>query len=350
MRTRLRILVTCFLGLFAFDAKCQSLNQPNGSRETYRERYNENALFLMGGQVGGTFNALTTDIAKVLDADGRVRILPVIGGAGSQNVKDLLLLRGVDLAILIVENLNELKASQELGANIDSQITYISALVPLEAHLLVRKGIHSLEDLRGKKIGFNNKESMAAKTGPMIFKTLGIEVQDVYLSQPDAVELMGRGELDATFCLCAKPQVGWPSISKGLGYKLLSIPFLPSLQATYLPATLTSADYPNLIGADENVETMAVMTILATFNWPKGSTRYNRTAKFVDALFSRIEELRKPPRHPGWASVNLAATVPGWTRFPAAQDWLDQKKSGVVASRRDPASRKKPDAQRDTAP
>lgn len=378
MRAKLTISVTWMLCLFAFGAHSQSLNSSNSSRELYRERYNDNVLFLMGGQVGGTFSALTTDIAKVLNEDGRVRVLPVIGGAGSQSVKDLLLLRGIDLSIIIVENLNELKASQEFGPGIENQIAYITALVPLEAHLLVRKGIQSLEDLRGKKVNFNNRESMAAKTGPMIFETLGIKAREIYVSQPDALELMGRGELDATFCLCARPAIGWPAIPKNLEYKLLSIPFLPSMQASYLPAILTNADYPNLIGPDEKVETMAVMTILATFNWPKGSTRYKRTAKFVDALFSRITELHKPPRHPGWASVNLAATVPGWTRYPAAQDWLDQKKSGPVADvqndnskfrpplgrdgkaeeasasgdapRRDQTSRKKLEAQRETSP
>jgi len=50
--------------------------------------------------------------------------------------------------------------------------------------------------------------------------------------------------------------------------------------------------------------------------------RYERTAKFVDAFFSKISEFYKPPRNPLWKSVNLAATIPGWTRFPAAEEWL----------------------------
>jgi hypothetical protein len=30
----------------------------------------------------------------------------------------------------------------------------------------------------------------------------------------------------------------------------------------------------------------------------------------------------QPPRHPKWKDVNLAAQVPGWTRFVPAQEWL----------------------------
>jgi hypothetical protein len=41
----------------------------------------------------------------------------------------------------------------------------------------------------------------------------------------------------------------------------------------------------------------------------------------VDAFFSKSDEFHKPPRSLLWKSVNLAASIPGWTRFPAAEDW-----------------------------
>ena len=44
----------------------------------------------------------------------------------------------------------------------------------------------------------------------------------------------------------------------------------------------------------------------------------------MEALFTKLPEFQKPPRHPKWVEVNLAATVPGWRRFKAAQDWLDR--------------------------
>ena len=45
--------------------------------------------------------------------------------------------------------------------------------------------------------------------------------------------------------------------------------------------------------------------------------------RFVDAFFPKIAEFQKPPRHVKWHEVNLAATLPGWKRFEAAQAWLD---------------------------
>jgi hypothetical protein len=45
----------------------------------------------------------------------------------------------------------------------------------------------------------------------------------------------------------------------------------------------------------------------------------------VEAFFPKIAEFQKPPRHPKWREVNIAATLPGWSRFPAAQEWLDNQ-------------------------
>ena len=36
--------------------------------------------------------------------------------------------------------------------------------------------------------------------------------------------------------------------------------------------------------------------------------------------------------HPKWKEVNLAANVPGWIRFQAAQEWLDRNEQSNAAS------------------
>jgi hypothetical protein len=63
---------------------------------------------------------------------------------------------------------------------------------------------------------------------------------------------------------------------------------------------------------------------LIAFNHARGTDHYRRIERFVDAFFSKAEELRKPPRHPAWRDVNMAATIRGWERFAAAQEWLDR--------------------------
>lgn len=60
------------------------------------------------------------------------------------------------------------------------------------------------------------------------------------------------------------------------------------------------------------------------YNWPTDNERYARVAKFVDALFSKIDQLQQPMRHPKWRETSITATVPGLQRFKAAEDWLQK--------------------------
>jgi hypothetical protein len=82
-----------------------------------------------------------------------------------------------------------------------------------------------------------------------------------------------------------------------------------------------------MIPAGRSVDTIADGTVLIAYNWQKTNVdRYRRVQRFVEAFFPKIAEFQKPPRHPKWREVNLAATLPGWTRFEAAQAWLDNRR------------------------
>ena len=112
----------------------------------------------------------------------------------------------------------------------------------------------------------------------------------------------------------------------------MKTPYPDALSEAYVPASLTSGDYPKLVRGGETVETLAVGTVLGVYNHPKGSERYNKIARFVDAFFTQYDKFLSPQRHPKWREVNLGASVTGWTRFRPAQDWLDSHRDQEVAS------------------
>ena len=91
-----------------------ALSQKLPSHEQKRQRVNENVLFLMGGQPGATFSQLAHDISVVLDDGNNLRVLPVVGGAAMQNVKDVPFLRSIDMALATQETLNYLKALESV--------------------------------------------------------------------------------------------------------------------------------------------------------------------------------------------------------------------------------------------
>ena len=133
------------------------------------------------------------------------------------------------------------------------------------------------------------------------------------------------------FYVVGKPAPFLVEIKPEDGLHILPIELTKELEAVYLPADFYPADYPGLIQEGEVVNSVSVGAIMAVFNWKRGSARFNKLKRFVEAFFSKFDEFAKPPRHPKWQEVNLAAEVPGWQRFEPAQTWLATRKQVVTA-------------------
>jgi len=199
------------------------ISQTLPPREQIRQRVNDNVLFLMGGQPGATFSQLAHDISVVVEDGNNLRVLPVVGGAAVQNVEDVLYLRSIDMALTTQEAMNHLKSTGELGPHLEQQLTYIATLFPNPLQILARAGAKSVTDLSGKKVNFNNKGSATAQFVPKIFKTLGIDVQELYMAQGDAMEKLRSGEIDATICSCPTPVPAFANVKPDWGLRFVTL-------------------------------------------------------------------------------------------------------------------------------
>jgi TRAP transporter TAXI family solute receptor len=293
---------------------------------TAGERLNANTIAIVSGNLNATYLSIAYDLSAVLDDGEEFRVLTVIGKGGGQNIKDVRYLKGVDLGITQSVLLNGYRKSNEIGA-IDDKIVYLAKLFNEEMHLVVRadSGITSIDQLAGKKVNFSDIGSGTQLSSRDIFEKLGIKVQEVNVGQADAVEQLKKGEIAATILIAGKPAASMARLASAEGFRVLPVPFRKPLQADYLPATLSAADYPRLIEKDQTVESVAVSAVLIAYNWPKGTDRYRRIQKFVEVFFPKLAEFQKAPRHPKWKEANLAATLPGWTRFAGAEEWLKTK-------------------------
>jgi TRAP-type uncharacterized transport system substrate-binding protein len=284
---------------------------------------------LAGGLLEGAPIRLAAEIARVVDDGDNLHVLPVVTRGATENVNSLLYLRGIDAAIINSDVLDEYKSQVP---DIQRRLAYVLNLFPSELHIFVRPEIKSLNDLVGKKVNFNNQGTAAAYSGPLIFSRLGLDVEKTFIPHQVALEQMRKGEMAAVVFITSKPVDAFVRGRWEPGFKFLPLPYESKFEDYYLPATLDAADYPNLIKQGERVATIAVPTVLVAFNWPVKSNRFERVARFVDYLFSRIDKLQAPGFDPKWKSINLAATVPGLTRFPAAQAWLDRQSRATEAS------------------
>jgi TRAP transporter TAXI family solute receptor len=287
-----------------------------------RDKLNQNTVTVISGNPNGTYLYLAYDMSAVLDDGNELRVLPVIGKGGYQNVMDVLHLRGVDLCITQSNIMTYLKATGEMGPNIEHRLAFITRLYNEEMHVLAGAGINRLQDLSGKKVNFSDIGSGTQFSTRLIFKLLGIEAEEVNMGQADGYQKVKSGELAATVLIAGKPTGAFSKFKLEPGMKLLPVPYTEALEQDYLPAKLTSADYPNLIAKDTTVDTVAIASVLAAYNWPKDTDRYRRVATFVEAFFTKFEEFRAPARHAKWKEANINSSLKGWKRFPAAEEWL----------------------------
>jgi TRAP-type uncharacterized transport system substrate-binding protein len=371
MRLILQIAITCMLlvGVDALGSAAQAQArskwsddypvEPTRSRAVrfpgqtaadfaQKERINAWTLGLAAGRIEGAPLVFASELARVLDDGDKMRVLPIVTRGPSDNVYDLLYLRGVDAAIVYGDVLDQVRKQPEL-AGAWRRISYLLSLFPSEVHIFVRPEINSLGDLAGKPVNFNTPGTAANFSGPIIFKQLGIDVKAMFLPHTVAMEKMKQGtEVAATFWISSKPippflKGKWPD-----GFKFLPVEYSDKLEY-YTPAYLEHTDYPSLIPAGQQISTISVPAVLAVYDWPSTSERHKRLVRMVDYLFERIERLQKEPGyHEKWKDVNLAATVPAWTRFKPLQDKLDKLSAAAtpgidIARLREQAARAAPD-------
>ena len=297
------------------------------------ERMNANTVTVVTGTPGGTYFRVGADLAFALDDGDNLRILPILGKGAGENAYDIRFLKGVDLGFVRTDTLDQLRQDKRLK-NIERHIQFIAKLFDDELHIIAPKAVQTVGDLSGKRVSFDVKGSGTDYSGRAMFREFGVTVEAINVDQPTALEMLRKGEIEAVVSVAAKPVAFVAGFEPGNRFHFVKAPYPDTMNEAYVPATLTRADYPKLVG-DEAVETVAVGTILGVYNSPKGSARYGKLVRFVDAFFGQFDKLLAPQRHPKWREVNLAASVSGWTRFGPAQEWLDRHREREVAAHPD---------------
>jgi uncharacterized protein len=291
-----------------------------------KEKANANTVSIIASGAASTYTKLAEDIFNVLDDPNgnEIRILPVIGRGGQHNVFDILNLRGIDMGFTDSSILDYYrKLDPKKYAGIEKRVQYIAKIANSEVHIVARNQFSSVTDLRNQKVNFYQKGSTSALIAADIFDTMDIPVSPVYLNQDDANKALRNGEIAASVRMSS---IG-TNIKKSDGLHPLpvdsSVPNFDKLRLKYLPGQIKKDHYPDLLQDDASIPTIANSIVLAVYAWPENTERYRRIANFVNRFFNNIDKLMLEPRDPKWRSINLAAQVPGWIRFKAAQEWID---------------------------
>lgn len=289
-------------------------------QQAQRDRQNASTLIVATSHPTASYFAMAHAIASAIEKNGDLRLLPMSSGGGIETLRDLLFLRGVDMAIVPVNALAQAQATESLGPGLPQRIAYITHLYNEEVHLVVGRNTKGLADLSGKKIAVPLEDGSALFTARDLFARFGVNVEIVRMQAAEALELVRAGDLAATLLMAGKPLPLLADMPKDGSIRLLALPFAPALEDGYVPAAFRAEDYPMLIPDGLVIESVAVSAVLMAHNARNAEGSLQRTAKFVPAFFDATSEhLLK--RYTKW-EVNLAATLPGWSRLPAAEEWL----------------------------
>ena len=293
------------------------------------EQVNSNTVAIISGSPSSddTYLQMAYDLAAVLNDGDNLRILPVVGIGGPQNIRDVRSLKGIDIGLTQTSILNAFRRSNEQLGSFDNKIVDIAKLFNEETHIVVRSDINSVEQLQGQKVNLDATGSGTSYSMRDVFKRLNIKIEEVSLTQAEAFEKLKRGEIAATVLIAGKPARSMTLLKGSDGLHFLPIPYTNALGGDYLPTALSHDDYPDMIRAGQSIDTIAVGAVLIAYNWPKNTERYRRVEKFINAFFPRISDFQRAPNHVKWREVNLASTLAGWNQFEPAESWISSHRS-----------------------
>jgi TRAP-type uncharacterized transport system substrate-binding protein len=295
---------------------------------------NRGVVELETGRANGVSVQIAEDLANGIDDGATRRVLPVVGKGGLQNITDLQLLHGVDLAILQDDVLNYAR-QQNMFPGLDSSITYITKLYNEEFQLLARSDVKTVADLANQKVNIGLRGGGTEVTATRLFALLNVPIVVTNDDERAALDKLRRGDIAAMAFVAGKPAPIFRDLIGENNLHFLAIPLNPAVTAVYVPARLTADDYPALIQYNQPIDTIAVGAVLAVANLQPDSDRYRNVVNFVDAFFTGFQSLLTSGHQPKWSEVNIAADLPGWRRFPPAADWLQRNAPSAGAPTED---------------
>ncbi len=259
---------------------------------------------------------ILSELSILLDNEGELRALTVNGYGGPSNVRDLLQLRGADLAIVNNDALAYLDLAKALP-EARRKVRLIAPLFHQRVFLLARQGIETAAGLKGRKVGVPANRPSRGVTARTIFALLKIDAKLAEIQDKDFAKA-AAGDLDAVLVFEQElPRLKSLGITPA-SYRLLAIPAAGPLAQVYQPGKLGKAAAGDWSPAGD-LETVQVTTLLAAFDWNSSNGRYPAVASFTAKFFALLPQLRARDPKSGLSKTDVRKGLPGWQRFGPAE-------------------------------
>jgi hypothetical protein len=262
-------------------------------------------------RLAGEFAAALHDAG----AGGRVAAGRVSVGALAAAVQS-------DSADLAIAPLDALIASPQMSAAWRERAPYIARLASEPIEIIASRDIANARQLAGRDVGYGPADSASAASAGVLFSALGVAPRPAYAPLVAELADLSAGKLAAVVAVdgrCAKSIAGFGGDHR---FHEVAIPWSPALTTLYAPARLTAKDRPNLIDAEERIDTVVAPRALIAIDAAPDTPRAAAASALTKSFFNGFDRLLEPDKDEAWRAVNLAAIAP-WPRLKAAQAWVD---------------------------
>lgn len=247
---------------------------------------------------GGGLLSNRHHLAKILSDESAAKgvSLRVVPTNGSIEALDLVDVGKLDMALI----------QGGLDANYDN-VTHVATISPELIHILVKPGIESIKDLRGKTINMGGLLGGTRLVAKQIFDLSGLKHGVDYIeknySDRDLIEMRAERLPDVIVLISYAPSDIVDVMVKKYGYDLLEIPFPPSLAIRLgwvadakilgymysiipaIPAKDIQVVGVNLhLVAHKNVDPKAVATVIETLYGPRVQNKFGQKISESDLL------------------------------------------------------------------
>ena len=235
------------------------------------EKSASNATRFGTGGTGGMYYAYGTELAKMIDAEGKGHALDVKMTAGSAANLRLLREKFLDLAIVQSDTLSNAINGRGVFAAAGPGVGYaaVAGLYTEACQIVVSKnsGINNVSELVGKRVSVGERESGVLQNAEQILMAHGLTfemIETIYMSFTDSATAMEKGQIDAFFITAGAPTSSIADLAGKKEIRILSI--APDVQNNmmklykgYTRCTIPANTYT---GQNEDVQTIGVKAVL----------------------------------------------------------------------------------------
>jgi TRAP-type uncharacterized transport system substrate-binding protein len=275
---------------------------------------------------------MAKDFAEVLNdkgAPGRA----IVGPTSPTGIAKVM---RTDMADFAIVTLDTLAVGVKYQPDWPKRAPLVARLAPETIEVIAPKDVKSINDLEGKTVSFGDPDGAAEISAKLLFSRLGITVNPAFEPLTEALDALSAGKRSAVVVLGAKDAHALEGFGEDGHYHVVAIPWSTALEEVYAPVRVASADRPNLVAANDSIETVAEPMALVALDATPGSQRTDALGRVTRVFFDSYDAFLTGARDDHWRDVNLAADpsapIAAWPRLAAAQGWLDERKISADTS------------------